>query len=213
MRTQGSLTTLPSTYTLIFETSEEYFKTTKIHGILINWLLFFIWQDTFKSTSPFWTDRNTFNLDGGKTGFDFEETKLATYWRTNFTKICLGTKFQNQNRFIVINKTANSLFSLIADGIHRPTSLGRDTWKKLFGDSASLEPYCDSEGFNPACARSLPIRIGIYANDGNVCSECGTFIAFGSYYSGCFNSGVWVQRSGLQWAQYAYPAMGYIMVK
>ena len=33
----------------------------------------------------------------------------------------------HQTKFIVINKQANSLFSLIADGKYRATSLGRNT--------------------------------------------------------------------------------------
>ena len=37
----------------------------------------------------------------------------------------------NQIKFIVINKNASSLHSLIADGQYRSTSLGRDTWKLL----------------------------------------------------------------------------------
>ena len=147
------------------------------------------------------------NPEGGKTGFDFEETKLATYWRTNFTKLCLGTKFQNQNRFIAINKTAESLYSLIANDQPCPTSLGRNTWKKLFGDQAELEPNCNSEGFNPVCYNSVKIRIGIFANDADNCHQCGTYIAFGGM-TGCLNLGFWSSNQpNLQ------KAMGYILVK
>ena len=163
---------------------------------------------TFKFYSPLWTDKNTFNLEGGKTGFDFQETKLATYWRTNFTKICLGTKFQNQNRFIVINKTADSLHSLIADGLSRPTTLGRDTWKKLFGDSGSLEMYCNNEGFNAGCPVPV-VRVGIMTNEVDVCNQCEGYIAFGSGLSACVNRATGNSDNGPG----QHFAMGYIMVK
>ena len=72
------------------------------------------------------------------TGFDEQETKLPTYWKTNFTKICLGMKNGEELKFILINKTAESLHSLIADGEYRNTSLGRDAWKSLLGSNGSL---------------------------------------------------------------------------
>lgn len=40
-------------------------------------------------------------------------------------------KINEQLRFIVINEQADSLYSLIADGQYRETSLRRDTWKSL----------------------------------------------------------------------------------
>ena len=95
-------------------------------------------QDTFHFSKPYWTDENEYNPSGGKTGFDQQETKLPTNWNTSFSKICLGMKFDEQLRFIVINKQADSLYSLIADGKHRRTSLGRETWKTLLGDHASF---------------------------------------------------------------------------
>ena len=57
-------------------------------------------------------------------------------------------KIGQQLRFIFINKTAESLYSLIADGKYRATSLGRDTWKKVVGSQASLQQNCNKEGFN-----------------------------------------------------------------
>jgi len=80
---------------------------------------------------------------GGEIGCDLQETKLPTYWNTSFSKICLGMKIGQQINFIVINKQANSLCSLIADGQHRVTSLGRDMWKTLIGSQASLQLNCN----------------------------------------------------------------------
>ena len=89
----------------------------------------------------------------------------------------------NQPKFIVINKQANSLYSLISDGQHRSTSLGRDTWKSLIGSEASLQLNCNREGFN---AKSHPeqygkARIGILGNnEQNSCDTCESRIGFGT---------------------------------
>ena len=88
----------------------------------------------------------SFNLPGGKTGFDTKETKLPSYWNTPFTKICLGMKIGEQFKFILIKWHADSLYSLIADGQYRATSLGVDTWNTLTGSQASFDDY--KEGFN-----------------------------------------------------------------
>jgi len=120
-------------------------------------------QRTFRFNSHFWSDRNAYNLVVGKTGFDQQETKLPTYWSTHFSKICRGMRIGHQLKFVVVYKQANSLFSLIAEGKYRATSLGRNTWKKLIGSQASLQPYCNREGFN-AISSTKPdskARIGI----------------------------------------------------
>ncbi|XP_020606754.1 uncharacterized skeletal organic matrix protein 5-like [Orbicella faveolata] len=135
--------------------------------------------DSFKSSAG---DRNAYNLAGGKTGFDFQETKLPTYWSTPFSKICLGMKIGHQIKFIVINKHANSLYSLIADGHYRATSLGRNTWKTLIGSQASLQYNCNKEGFNDVDTSSShsKARIGIISNNGNDCSSCDFRMGFGT---------------------------------
>jgi len=149
--------------------------------ILFPFCLFFfpLIQSTFHNNSPHWTDKKDFNLPGGKTGFDLEETKLPTYWNTPFSKICLGMKIGQQTKFIVINKPANSLYSLIADGKYRATSLGRNKWKKLIGSQASLQRNCNKEGFNAVCNSYRRARIGILSNNENACTTCDSRIGFG----------------------------------
>ncbi|KAL9965919.1 hypothetical protein ACROYT_G029786 [Oculina patagonica] len=120
---------------------------------------------------------------GGKTGFDKQETKLLTYWNTPFTRICLGMKIGQQNRFIAINMTANSLYSLIADGKYRATSLGRDTWKTLIGSEAFLQAKCSKEGFSAVTNKTgvwPKARIGILGNNENDCISCDSRIGFGT---------------------------------
>ncbi len=138
-------------------------------------------QDTFHYKSGYWSDKKAYNLAGGKTGFDTQETKLPTYWNTSFSKICLGMKIGKQTNFIVINKQANSLYSLIADGQYCATSLGRDTWKTLIGSQASLQRKCNKEGFNAVGDSYFSkARIGILGNQQNDCSTCNSRIGFGT---------------------------------
>ena len=140
-------------------------------------------QQTFKYSSSLWSNKEAFNLDGGKTGFDSQETKLPSYWNTSFSKICLGMKIGQQPvKFIVINKQVNSFYSLIADGQYRSTSLGRDTWKSLIGSDASLQKYCSKEGINavgddPGHSKA---RIGIISNNQDDCASCDSRIGFGT---------------------------------
>ena len=95
-------------------------------------------------------------------------------------------RVDNQTKFIVINKNASSLHSLIADEQYRSTSLGRDTWKLLISPLGSLQENCNKEGFN---ARSTSqhnnedmskARIGILGNNENDCGTCDSRIGFGT---------------------------------
>ena len=150
---------------------------------LTNYSFFFkCTQQTFHYNSDLWSNKVDFNLQGGKTGLDTHETKLPTYWNTPFNKICLGMKIGQQFKSVVINHQARSLYSLIADGKYRASSLGRNTWKKLIGSRASLQPNCNKEGFNVLCTQShhSKARIGIVGNEQNDCTSCDSRIGFGT---------------------------------
>ena len=91
-------------------------------------------------------------------------------------------KIGHQVKFTRISVDANSLYSLIADGHYRATSLGRNTWKSLIGSQASLQTNCNKEGFNvaangPFYARA---RIGILGNNENDCTTSDSRIGFGT---------------------------------
>ncbi|XP_068683395.1 uncharacterized skeletal organic matrix protein 5-like [Montipora foliosa] len=138
-------------------------------------------KKTFHYDSALWSNKHAYNLQGGKTGFDFEETKLPTYWNTSFTKICLGMKIPGQPiQFLVINKQAQSLHSLIADGKYRSTSLSRNTWKTVIGSLASLQANCSMEGFNATSVRHSRARIGIIGNNESDCPTPDSKIGFGN---------------------------------
>ena len=146
---------------------------------LLVFLLLF--QKTFHYDSALWSNKNAYNLPGGKTGFDFEETKLPSYWNTSFSKICLGMKIPGQPiKFLVINKQAQSLHSLIADGKYRSTSLNRNKWKTLIGSQAALQANCNREGFNAASKGHSRTRIGIIGNNENDSLTPDSRIGFGN---------------------------------
>ena len=125
-------------------------------------------------------------------------------------------KIGPQLRFIVINRHANSLFSLIADGKYRATSLGRNTWKSLIGSRASLQSYCNKEGFNAVGdnPRLSKARIGITANEQNDCGSCDSRIGFGTGdfsddSNTCGNEATYSPDNGNKHIK----AMGYILVQ
>ena len=92
-------------------------------------------------------------------------------------------KIGQQIKFIVINQQANSLYSLIADGQYRSTSLGRDTWKSLIDSEVSLQLSCNKEGFNAISAleQSSRARIGILGNNElDECDSCDSRVGFGT---------------------------------
>ena len=91
-------------------------------------------------------------------------------------------KVDQHDRFIVINKQASSLYSLIADGQYRATSLGRNTWKTLIGLDASLQKHCNTEGFNAQSKEGQysKARIGFLGNNEDDCESCDSRIGFGT---------------------------------
>ena len=151
------------------------------------------------------------------TGFDTQETKLPTYWSTPFSKICLGMRIGHQTKFVVINKHANSLYSLIADGVYRATSLGRDTWKSLIGSQTSLQINCNKEGFNVQSEEYFGVsraRIGIISNQEDDCITCDSRIGFGTgghpdFSNSCGNEATHSPDNGDKHIK----AMGYILVQ
>ncbi|XP_022786251.1 uncharacterized skeletal organic matrix protein 5-like [Stylophora pistillata] len=170
-------------------------------------------KSTFHYDSEIWSNRKGFNVSAGMTGLDEQETKLPTYWNTSFTKICLSMKNGEQVNFIMINKTADSLHSLIADGEYRNTSIGRDAWKSLLGSDGSLQLNCNREGFNAHTPFSghPKARIGILGNEQNDCNSCDSRIGFGTAPDSntCGNVAAWGADNGNK----NIKVMGYIFVQ
>ena len=145
---------------------------------------------------------------------------LPTYWEMKFNRICLGMKIGKKVNFIAINEPASSLFSLIADGKFRKTSLGREKWKMLLPSIASLQSNCNREGFNTFCRGSGALqpraRIGILGNQEYNCNGCDSRIGFGTgghpdHWSSCGNVAMhgWGADNGGK----NIKTMGYIFVQ
>ena len=115
-----------------------------------------------------------------------------------------------------VNKQADSLYSLIANGKYRETSLGRNTWKEMVGANASLQKNCNKEGFNVLCQAtdSPKARIGIVSNQQNDCNTCNSRIGFGTGgkpddSNTCGNEANLSPDNGVKHIK----AMGYILVQ
>ena len=111
---------------------------------------------------------------------------------------------------------ANSLYSLIADGQYRATSMGRETWKMLIGSLASLQRKCNKEGFNVLGGSNShsKARIGIISDGGDGCGSCNSRIGFGTGGNDddtntCGNEATYNPDNGDKHIK----AMGYILVQ
>ncbi|XP_028396125.1 uncharacterized skeletal organic matrix protein 5-like [Dendronephthya gigantea] len=136
-------------------------------------------KNTFIYDSKLWTSKETYAIQDGLEGLAKKESKLDSYWKTPFTKVCLGMSYNGNRKWMSFDYTANSLYSAIADGTFRATTAGRAAWKSLVRDS-SLQRNCNKEGFNVFSR----MRIGLFANQENDCYSCDSWIGFGTQYSG-----------------------------
>ena len=145
---------------------------------------------TFHYNSTYWSNKLPFNIDGGGTGFDLQETKMPTYWATSFSKLCLGMRVGEVTKWAGLNYTASSLYSVLANGTYKRTYLGRSAWKSLI-DGSSLQDHCNKEGFNSKSQLShwrkewdLPAaaRIGILGDDQHdvSCMDSESRLGFGT---------------------------------
>ncbi|XP_028396189.1 uncharacterized skeletal organic matrix protein 5-like [Dendronephthya gigantea] len=163
-------------------------------------------METFKYSSSFWTNNETYAIQDGLEGLTEKESKLASYWNTPFTKICLGMSYNGDREWMSFDYTASSLYGAIADGQFRATTAGRAAWKSLIAES-SLQLNCNEEGFNVL----LRMRIGIFANNENECYSCDSWLGFGTQVTGktCGNFAVHSPDNGYK----DLATFGYILVQ
>ena len=97
-------------------------------------------------------------------------------------------KVNDVTKWIVINHEASSLCNVIADGVFKTTTAGKNKWLSLMQYSR-LQANCNKEGFNmdlPGYNLAyMKVRIGIVANNENHCSSCDSCIGFGTSLRNC----------------------------
>ena len=122
----------------------------------------------------------TLNVNVGPDGLAQNETKMASYHNTPFTKVCLGMSRNGVTNWILVNHAATSLYSVIADGSYHATSVGKDEWESLIHGS-SVQPHYNKEGFNVKFSHdNLKLRIGVAGeNYRQYCERCDSVIGFG----------------------------------
>ena len=171
-------------------------------------------QNTFKYDSSHWTENTTYNDNshGRDGGLDNQEFKGSTYWRTSFTEICVGMKYEENLKAFSFSHSASSLYSLIADGEYRKTNLGRNKWKWLISGS-SLQYNCNKEGLNVYSEHSR-VRLGLIANNENDCETPGSFIGLGAHWNKETNAaGNAASRLSPDNGEKNLKVMGYILVR
>ena len=145
--------------------------------------MYFYFKSNFAWGSDLWQLKNTYNTKGSYTGLtNVEETKTASYHNARFDTICLGMNHNEVTKWLLLEYSADSLYSVIADGEYKPTSLGRDAWKSLISDS-SLQPHCNREGFNVNLGSKA--RIGISSNNEEHCGSTDSRLGFGTKGGSC----------------------------
>ena len=148
-------------------------------------------QNTFTYDSALWKNEETYAIQDGLEGISEKESKLASYWNTPFTKICLGMSHNGKRKWTTLNYAASSLYSVIADGKFRATNAGKATWKSLIAVS-SLQYNCKREGFNVMFNGNAVMRIGIVANNEVNCDTCDSWLGFSIAY--VKNGGTWTNK-------------------
>ena len=123
--------------------------------------------------------------------------------------MCLGMSQENVTNWILVNYTATSLYSVIADGSSRKMNVGRAEWMSLVNGN-TLELNCNKEGFNVKCSHpERKSRIGILGNNQDDCTSCSSVIGFGFEMKGQkWSSGHSFGVNGLR-----IPTFGYIFVQ
>ena len=143
-------------------------------------------KDTFNHNSPYWTNKQTYEVNDGLEVLTQRESKLASYWNTPFSKICLGMQV-NDTKWIAIDHEASSLFNLIANGKFTAANIKKSKWESLI-DGSSLQQNCNKQEFNIGGGNSnkrMYLRIGLAANEQNDCKTCNSCIGFGTSITGC----------------------------
>ena len=97
--------------------------------------------------------------------------------------------------WILLNHTASSLYSVIANGNDTETNAGREEWLSLI-KGASLQQKCNKEGFNLQPSSGMKLRIGFAGNNEDDCKTCDSFIGFGIYKRRGNISNEWKWSSG-----------------
>ena len=156
--------------------SERRKKTKNFKNVLYQTI--FCLQETFHYSSPLWSDKEAYQVSQGLNVLTEEESKLASYWNTPFTKICLGMKVNGVTNWIKMDYQASSLYSVIADGVFRETSLNRTSWMSLI-EGSILQDFCNRQGFSQTFSAGGNLRLGLIANQEENCNSPDSFIGFG----------------------------------
>jgi hypothetical protein len=172
-------------------------------------------KNTFNYDSAYWSNKEEFQSNSLE--LDNTEAKLASYWTLPFTELRLGMKESGITRWIIIKYRGLSVFTLIADGQYRRTTVGKNTWRALLKGS-SVQNNCNKEGFNvKGSSSSQPrhsrVRLGVISNNQDHCNSPDSLIGFGAYDSETAISVGNFGDDSSDNGRIQKPAMGYILAR
>ncbi len=156
-------------------------------------------KSTFTYDSGHWTSTTPLNPD--KPEMDGVEAKLASYSTVPFTKVLLRFEYPIGSgtwRNLSFNHTGQSMYAIMSGNtyIALNPALGREAWKNVLGNTSSLQPNCNREGFNNHHSYAMA-RIGIISNQENDCESPDSRIGIGTKGDACSqNTGISVGNSG-----------------
>jgi hypothetical protein len=145
--------------------------------------------DTFRYTSPLWTNDDT--LNSGSPELDRTEAKLASFSTLAFTQLRVGmaeaSHAQSTLQFAETDLTGTSLMSLFQKSTSTPLDLVRSEWTGLL-PNVSLQQNCSLSALNLGQSNSSPnairVRIGFLGNNEPNCSTPDSWMGFGSNLGG-----------------------------
>jgi hypothetical protein len=177
-------------------------------------------KQTFLYDSVWWSNKMTLNEDSLQ--IDDDEAKFASYWTVPFTELRVGMKLHGSTRWITIIQAGASLYSLIADGQYRSTSIGKIVWRSLL-PSTSMQHHCNKEGFNVhgtgigfKASRMSRARLGIISNQQEQCNSPDSFVGLGTssrYWGSSTSAGNSAADAQADNGEVDTQAIGYIMVR
>ena len=129
-----------------------------------------------------------YKVDRGLSNPD-KEAKYPAFSAIAFQSVCIGMTYDNDTRWILINKSASSLFDIFKNNEYSSTAFDVDKWTSFMNESC-LQPDCNMDGFNAGIDdagtgdNDVYVRIGIASNKksgkGNQCNKIQSYIGIGT---------------------------------
>lgn len=142
-------------------------------------------KSTFAYDSQLWTTDAL--LAEAQVSTAASEAKYQSFNSLPLKELRLVMAASGSTNATILSVPAGSLKAVFS-GPYQATSLGRNGWKAMMS-GASMQPYCNREGFNADCA-GRNVRLGMVTNQENDCNSCDSYLGVGhTGQGGCDGQG------------------------